>query len=134
MEDQYLCFESFAFLFLIPLNHVEYIMPAAQVTDGGINYKNRVIAVLDFQTIWKENPPEKKSHVIIIRDGSGGYFGLMAEAALEVIKIEAGRKRKLPEEVISRKNSFISEAVYLEGQDQWAYMIDGDKLLEAEGI
>ncbi len=134
MEDSFVCFESEAFLFLFPLEQAGYILPAAEVKNGWIQYGNTEVRAVPFWRFWNGSGGGRgEIHVLICRLGER-LCGLIADQVVGVMKVPAQNRRELPLQVRSEKNRFIAAAVYLDKLQRWAYVVDPGILMEIEVI
>ena len=135
MEERFFCFESDAFLFLIPLDWVGYILPASEVRDGLIAYGASMIRAVPFRRLWsREKPVQDEIHTVICQNGAQS-FGMIVKQALGVMTVPETAHKELPRQVRGGENRFITGAAYLEDLGRWAYVIDpGGIMPETEGI
>lgn len=133
MEETYLCFESDAALFLIPLGLVYHIVPGKARAGLAAADGDPEIPVMAASLLWgKEEAGEGNYIVLLQKDGS--LQGLSVSDVLGVYLSDPRNEKEIPLEARGEQNVCLKKAVYLDKPGRWAFILDERIVLQIKGL
>lgn len=128
-----MCYRTGPFLFLFPLEEVRHIIPADGGKDGQIEYEGNTAQVLDLGGLLGCDTGDLKPHVLLL-ECMESLYGISGGRAQGIVGIPREHIRELPKRLSARAARCLKAGVYLEEQEQWAYIVDTEGLIRTEGI
>lgn len=129
MEDTFLCFEIEAALFLLSLECVNHIIPGDDGESGFVSYNAQNARLVDFGILSGVNRHRK--YVVLLNAGEE-FLGIPADEIKGIFEISSDKMLKIPKEAVSRRNSFLEQAVHMESLNSWAFIVKPETAAAAE--
>ena len=133
MEETFLCFESDAALFLVPLGLIYHIAPGNARTGSIYMDKDMEVPVMAACRLWGKEDGGDGEYIVLL-NGNDGLVGLLVPNVLGVYPVDAQDGLKIPEDARGECNLCLKKAVFLEALDRWAFMLDEKMILEIKGL
>lgn len=133
MEETFLCFESDAALFLVPLALVYRIVPGKARTEDGFWDGDIEIPVTEAHRLWGKEGAGDGEYIVLL-NGNDGLYGLLVSNVLGVYLVDSREEKEIPAEARGEHNAWLKKAVYLETLDRWAFILEERMMLEIKGL
>lgn len=136
MEETYLCFESDAALFLLPLGLVSHILPGKARTGrmAADEDQDPEIPVIAACRLWGKGADAAGGAYMVLLQKDGRHKGLLVANVLGVYPADPRKEKEIPQEARGEQNIWLKKAVYLDQLDRWAYILDERFVSEFEGL
>lgn len=133
MEEKFLCFESDAALFLVPLGLIYHIAPGKARIGSIYMDKDAEVPVTPARRLWGKEGGGDGEYIVLLH-GTDGLQGLLVPNVLGVYPVDSMDELEIPDEARGEHNTCLKKAVFLEELDRWAFMLDEKMILEIKGL
>ena len=133
MEETFLCFESDAALFLVPLGLVYHIAPGKARSGSVYMDKDAEVPVIPACRLWGGKDSGDGEYIVLLY-GTDGLQGLLVPNVLGVYPVDSREGLKIPEEARGEHNLCLKKAVFLKALDRWAFILDERMILDTKGL